>query len=341
MKAIRYYGPEKPLKVEEIEIPKMGDNEVLVKVKAAGICHTDLHFLDGTLTPWKGELPLTLGHEIAGEIIEVGKNVNKFNKGDRVVLDNKVSCGKCHYCKTGHENLCADLDQHGFTIDGGYAEVVKTVERTLVELPTDVSYEVGAILPCATASVYHGLVDIAGLQKGEVLMINGFGGLGTNALQLAKHLGAKTIVTDVSDEKLMLAKKLGADATVNVTVSDVGGEIKKLTDGGGGADVVLELVGTKKAMANALDSLEKAGRYVIIGYTKDKLELSPLNLVVGELKVFGSVSYTHQDLKNVVKLVHEKKINPVVSQTFRLDDIPEALKLLKQGKIIGRAVAKP
>lgn len=340
MKAVRYYGPGKPLRIEEVETPKIGDNEVLVKVKAAGICHTDLHFLDGTLTPWKGELPITLGHEIAGEIIEVGKNVSKFKKGNRVILDNKVSCGKCYYCKTGHDNLCDDLDQHGFTIDGGYAELVKTIERTLVELPTDVSYEVGAILPCAAASVYHGLVDMVELQKGEVLMINGFGGLGTNALKLAKHLGSKTVVTDISDEKLMLAKKLGADATVNVTVSDVKEEIKKLTDGRG-ADVVLELVGTRKAMENALGSLGKAGRYLIIGYTKDMLELSPLNLVVGEFKVFGSVSYTHQDLENVVKLVHAKKIDPVVSQTFRLEDVPEALKLLKEGKIIGRAVAKP
>lgn len=106
MKAIRYYGPGKPLKVEEIEIPKIRENEILVKVKAAGICHTDLHFLDGTLTPWKGELPITLSHEIAGEIIRVGKKVSKFKEGDGVVLNNNVGCGRCHYCKTDHQNLC-------------------------------------------------------------------------------------------------------------------------------------------------------------------------------------------------------------------------------------------
>jgi len=340
MKAVRYYGPGKPLRVEEVETPKIGDTEVLVKVKAVGICHTDLHFLDGTLTPWKGELPITLGHEIAGEIIEVGKNVRKFKEDDRVVLNNNVGCGRCHYCKTGHENLCDDLDQHGFTIDGGYAELIKTVERTLVKLPADVPYEAGSVLPCATASVYHGLVNIAELQKGEVLMINGFGGLGTNALQLAKYLGAKTFVTDISDEKLKLAKKLRADTAINAATSNVSEEIRKLTDGKG-ADVILELVGTKKAMENALSSLGKTGRYVILGYTKDKLELSPLNLVVGEFKVLGSVSYIHQDLENVVKLAHEKKIDPVISKIFRLEDVPEALKLMKEGKIIGRAVAKP
>jgi len=340
MKAVRYYGPGKPLRVEEVETPKIGDNELLVKVKAAGICHTDLHFLDGTLTPWKGELPITLGHEISGEIIEVGKNVNKFKAGDRVVLSNNVGCGKCNYCKTGRQNLCIDLDQHGFTIDGGYAELIKTVESTLVKLPEDVSYEAGSVITCAGASVYHGLIDIAELQKGETLMINGFGGLGSNALQIGKYFGAKTLVTDISDEKLKLAKELGSDATINAATSNVGEEVRKLT-GGRGADVILELVGTKKAMENSLSSLGKMGRYVIMGYTKDKLEVSPLNLVVGEIKVLGSVSYTNQDLENVVKLAHEKKINPVISRIFRLEDVPEALKLMKEGKIIGRTVAKP
>ncbi|MGB9591702.1 MAG: alcohol dehydrogenase catalytic domain-containing protein, partial [Candidatus Kryptoniota bacterium] len=110
MKAIRYYGPNKPLKIEDVEVPKIVDDEVLVKVKAAGICHTDLHFLDGTLVPWKGSLPITLGHEIAGEIEEVGKKVKKFKKGDRVVVNNNKSCGKCEYCRAGMENLCDNLD---------------------------------------------------------------------------------------------------------------------------------------------------------------------------------------------------------------------------------------
>ncbi|MGQ9788696.1 MAG: alcohol dehydrogenase catalytic domain-containing protein [Candidatus Hadarchaeaceae archaeon] len=340
MKAVRYYGPNKPLRIEDIEVPKIGDDEVLVKVKAAGICHTDLHFLDGTLTPWKGTLPITLGHEIAGEIEEVGKEVKKFSRGDRVVLNNNKSCGRCEYCKAGMQNLCDDLDQHGFTIDGGYAEYVKTVERTLVKLPSEIPYEKAAVLPCAAGSVYHGLVDQAKLKAGESLLINGFGGLGTSALQVAKHLGAKVFVVDVSKEKLKIAEGMGADVVVDGTKTNISEEIKKMAEGKG-VNVALELVGLKRTMENAFNSLAKTGRYVIIGYTKDLLEINPLSLVVGEFRIIGSVSYTHQNLVDVVELARKEKISPVVSKIVGLDEIPDVLNQLKEKKIVGRVVATP
>lgn len=339
MKAVRYYGPNKPLKVEEIALPKIKDNEVLVKVKAAGICHTDLHFLDGTLTPWKGELPLILGHEIAGEVYEIGKNVKKVKKGDRVVVNNNIGCGACEYCKTGHQNICPSLDQIGFTVDGGYAEYVKAPEGNLIKLPDNVSYEAGSVLPCAGGSAYHALVSTAGLKKGETLMINGFGGLGTMALQIAKNIGAKVIVVDVAEDKLQLAKKMGADGMINGAKANVPEEVKKLT-GGKGADVIVEFVGRKQTMENAMNSLAKMGRYVIVGYTKDHLDLIPLLISVGEYRILGSVAYTHDDLAAMVKLAHEGKIEPVVSKTFKLEEIPKALELIKEGKIIGRVVGK-
>src|SRR5271157_5975891 len=143
MKAVRFYGSSKPLALEEIEKPTASQKEVVVKVKAAGICHTDLHFLDGTLTPWKGTLPMTLGHEIAGEIESVGPKNKTFRVGDRVVVNNGVPCGKCGYCKAGRQNLCENLDQIGFTMDGGYAEYVKVPTKCLVPLPKGISYEVG------------------------------------------------------------------------------------------------------------------------------------------------------------------------------------------------------
>ncbi|MEM2878167.1 MAG: alcohol dehydrogenase catalytic domain-containing protein [Candidatus Hadarchaeales archaeon] len=340
MKAVRYYGPNKPLKVENVEVPQIGDDEVLIKIKAAGVCHTDLHFLDGTLVPWKGTLPITLGHEIAGEVEETGKNIKNFKKGDRVVVNNNKSCGKCDYCRMGKQNLCSDLDQHGFTIDGGYAEYVKTVERTLIKLPSDVPFEKAAVLPCAVGSVYHALVDLAKLQSGESLLINGFGGLGTSAFQVAKHIGARVFVVDVSKEKLKLAEEMGADGVIDGSTENVGEEIKKMT-GGKGVNVAVELVGLKKTMSNAINSLAKMGRYVIIGYTKDLLEVSPLLLVVGEYHVIGSVSYTHQNLVDVVNLAHMKKISPVVSKTISLEEIPSALDQIKERKIIGRVVAMP
>lgn len=340
LKAVRYYGPEEPLKVEDVEIPQPSSGEVLVKVKAAGVCHTDLHFLDGTLKPWKGELPLILGHEIAGTIVELGEDVKGFRKGDRVVLNNGINCMECYYCKIGHENLCDDLDQHGFTVDGGYAEYVKTPMQTLVKLPNEVSFELGAVLTCGVAATYHSLVDVAQARRGEALLINGVGGLGLNALQIAKHLGLKTIAVDIFEDKLKAAKELGADYIINASSMDVPKTVKEFTEEKG-VDIALELVGTKKAMANAFTSLAKLGRYVIVGYAKDMLELSPLSLVVGEYKVLGSVAYTKRNLEFVVNLAKKGIVKSTITGIFDLDEVEQVLNLIREGKIIGRAVVKP
>jgi alcohol dehydrogenase, propanol-preferring len=340
MKAVRYYEPEKPLKSENIEIPKPNEDEVLIKVKAAGLCHTDLHFLDGTLKPWKGTLPLTLGHEIAGDISEVGTKVKEYKKGERVVVSNVISCGKCYYCKTGHENLCSNLDQIGFTVDGGYAEYVKAPESTLIELPNNVSYESGSVLTCAAASCYHALVGIAQASPGETLLLNGFGGLGSNALQIAKSLGLQVIAVDVSEEKLKSAIDLGALATINATSQKVDEEAKKITKGEG-VDIALELVGRTKTIENAFRSLRKRGRLVFIGYTKDTFTLNPLELVVFEGAIKGSVAYTKSDLRNVVRLASEGKISPIISESYRLDEVNEALEKIRAGQVLGRAVVNP
>jgi len=340
VKAVRFYKAGMPLRVEEVDVPRIGVNEVLVKVKAAGICHTDLHFLDGVIAPWKGTLPLTLGHEIAGEVSDTGRGVRRFRKGDRVVVYNGVPCGKCRFCKDGKENLCMDLDQIGFTLDGGYAEFVKTRADTLVKLPNKVSFESGAVLTCGAGATYHALLDIADLKQGEYLMINGFGGLGAVALQIARSMGAKVIAVDVADEKLVEAERLGAVATINAAESNVGQKVKEMTDGFG-ANVVLELVGREKTMQSALDSLGKTGRMVIVGYTKDQLKATPLHMVTNEWKILASVAYTKKDLEAVVGLAERGKLSPLVSMKVGLEQIEETLQGLREGKILGRAIAQP
>jgi len=340
MKVVRYYAPEEPFRYEEAPIPKIGSKDVLVKVRAAGICHTDLHFLQGVLKPWKGTLPLTLGHEIAGDITSVGDKVTGFKQGDRVVMANVIPCGKCDYCKSGRENLCSDLDQIGFTTDGGYAQFVKAPEKTLVKLPSNVSYENGSVLTCAAASCHHAIVNIAQAKKGETILLNGFGGLGSNALQIAKHIGLKVIAVDVAKEKLDLAEELGAEKTVNATLQNVPEEIKKFT-GGKGVDIAIEFVGRTRTMENAFRSLGKSGRLVFVGYTKDMFTVSPLDLVVSETSVKGSVAYTKKDLESVVKLAGEGKINPVISEKVCLSDVNNTLERMQKGEIMGRAVAIP
>lgn len=340
MKAVRYYAPEQPLRYEEAPMPKISPDEVLIKVQAAGICHTDLHFLDGVLKPWRGTLPLTLGHEIAGDVVSIGKNVKVFKVKDKVVLANVIACGKCEYCKSGRENLCADLDQIGFTADGGYAEYVKTKEQTLVELPENVSYEVGSILTCAAASCYHAIVDIAQAKKGETILLNGFGGLGSNALQIAKHLGLKVIAVDVAKDKLKMAAELGAEKTIDATSQNVQEETKKFTNNNG-VDIAIEFVGRSKTIENAFKSLGKTGRLVFVGYTKDTFTFSPLELVVSEIAIKGSVAYTKKDLEAVVKLASQGKLNPVVSEKVRLTEVNSTLEKMRKGEIMGRAVAIP
>jgi alcohol dehydrogenase, propanol-preferring len=339
MKAARFFGAGTPLKIMDVEVPQISNKEVLVKVKAAGVCHTDLHFLDGTLKPWKGSLPMTLGHEISGEVVETGKGVKTFRKQDHVVLNNGISCGKCIYCKSGRENLCNDLDQLGFTLDGGYAEYVKAPQAALVKLPKNIDYDEGSLLPCGVAACYHAMFDIANLKRGETLLVNGSGGLGLSAIQLANTVGAKTIAVDVVDEKLETARKLGAEV-VNANNQNVPESVKKIT-GGQGVDVALELVGASATMRNALSSLRKTGRYAILGYTKDILETNVLNLVIAETEIRGVVAYTKKDLLAVVRLAQQRKLKPIIGHKYGLEEINSALDSLRHGTIQGRSIIVP
>jgi propanol-preferring alcohol dehydrogenase len=339
MKAARFFDAGTPLKIMDVDVPAISKKEVLVKVRAAGVCHTDLHFLDGTLKPWKGSLPLTLGHEIAGEVVEVGKGVKSFRRNDRVVLNNGISCGKCIYCKSGRENLCNELDQLGFTLDGGYAEYVKAPEAALVKLPKNINYDEGATLPCGVAACYHAMFDIANLKRNETILVNGSGGLGLSAIQLARAVGARAIAVDIVEEKLETARKLGAEV-VNAKNQNVPETVKGIT-GGAGADVALELVGARATMQNALGSLRKTGRYAILGYTKDDLQANVLSLVVSETEIRGVVAYTRKDLLAVVRLAKQGKLKPIVGRKYSLDEIDSALDSLRRGTTQGRSIVAP
>jgi propanol-preferring alcohol dehydrogenase len=183
-------------------------------------------------------------------------------------------------------------------------------------------------------------VGIAQASPGETLLLNGFGGLGSNALQIATSLGLKVIAVDVAEEKLRNAIELGAMAAINAASQKVDEEVKKTTNGEG-VDIALELVGRTKTIENAFRSLRKRGRLVFIGYTKDMFSLSPLELVVSEYSIKGSVAYTKSDLQNVVKLASEHKINPVISASYEISEVNQALEKLRAGQMLGRAVVNP
>ena len=338
MKAARLHEYGKPLNLDEVPIPKIGPNEALVKVKACGVCHTDISLIDGNAR----NLPLTLGHEPAGDVVEVGRDVSQVKVGDRVVASFYLTCGECYFCRIGRESLCTNLVGHlGFNCDGGYAEYLKSPARSLVHLPEEVPYEVGGICGDAVATSYHAVMKRAKVEAGSNVMIQGTGGLGLSTLQVAKLAGARVIAVDIRDEKLEFARKLGADEVINAAEEDVVEAVKRLTDGEG-ADYVFEFVGGAQTIDQAIRSLRRTGKLVIIGHMPEKFSTTASQLISGELEILGSRANTRQDLVDTLKLIKTGKFNikPIITNHYPLSQVNTALNLLRRGEILGRTVIK-
>lgn len=335
MKAARIQELGKPLKIDEISKPEVPDGWSLIKVRSAGVCGTELHILDGLLTP--GKIPMTLGHEISGEVIEVPKD-SGFNPGDRVCVYNLMNCGQCQYCINGHDELCEQaIGQIGFTHDGGFAEYVTVPTRNLVPLPTEVSFSDGALLTCAGMTAVHA-VKLSGIGLLDTVIVNGVGGVGIMVAQVAKIAGARVIAVADSNEKADLMKEIGIEESIVIDNYDsLLEDIRKMTDGRG-ADVFFELVGISASSEAGLKSLAKTGRYVIIGYTKDHIDVDPLWMVIGELKLMASVAGSKKDLEDIVELSRRGQIKTIIQSELELKDINYAIDLIKSRKSLGRNV---
>lgn len=338
MRAARLYGPGRPLVIEEVPKPTPGPGEALVKIAAAGICHTELHFIDGILN--LGVWPITLGHEIAGVVEEVGPGVTSVKPGDRVIVYYYVGCGRCRFCLRGEENLCeSPRAEYGFITDGGFAEYIKVPERNLVKLPDNISFEQAAPIGCSVTTAIHA-TKRASPSVGDYVVVYGVGAVGFALIQYNKLVGAEVIAVGRSPAKLKVAKELGADYVINAKEEDVVKRVMELT-GGRGADVVYELVGTAETMENSLKMLAKRGRLVFIGYWRDKLEVNPLDLVVKEAVITASVGNTLEELVEAVRLVAEGKIKVVVDSVIGLEDINKGIEKLRRGEAVGRIVVNP
>jgi alcohol dehydrogenase, propanol-preferring len=239
VRAVRYQGPRQPFQLERVPIPEPGLGEVRVQIRAAGVCHTELHFESGLLN--LGVAPLTMGHEIAGVIEELGPGVDEGRKGERVLVYYYAGCAACDWCRNGDENLCGQLQaEYGFFNDGGYAEYIVVPERNAVALPENISFEEAAPIGCGVTTAVHGW-NLARVQAKEVVVVYGIGAVGYGLIQVAKHRGARVVGIGRTPRKLELAKELGADLTINAsTEEDVAGAILEWTRGRG-ADVVFEL----------------------------------------------------------------------------------------------------
>jgi alcohol dehydrogenase, propanol-preferring len=338
MRALRYHGPRRPLTLEQLAVPEPGPGEVLVRVTAAGLCHTELHFLSGLLD--LGVAPLTLGHEIAGRIERVGPGVPAARAGERVLVYYYVGCGRCAFCLRGEENLCGELRaEHGFVTDGGFAEYVRVPARNAVPLPGGLSDADAAPIGCGVTTAVHAAA-LAQVGLGDWAVVYGAGAVGFGLVQLARLRGARVIAVGRSPAKLERARALGADATVRAGAEDVAARVRALT-GGRGADAVFELVATKETMGESVKMLAKRGRLVFVGYSEDAFQVHPIQLVVNEQVVTASVGNTLAELRTAVDLVATGRVRTVVDRTLPLEKFQEAFDALSAGKLVGRAVLTP
>lgn len=328
MRAALFYEKGKPLSIEEVEKPKIGDRDVLIRVKACGICGSDIHIIHGE-TP-VGKKPIILGHEISGIVEEKGSKVDNVEIGDRVCVDSIIFCGMCKNCMSGKDNICKFWRLYGIHTDGGLAEYVRVRDINCIRLPENVSFEEGAIITDAVATAYHA-VKLANIQVGDTVAIYGCGGLGIHAIQLARLSGGEVIAVDVIDEKLKLAKRLGAKYTINAMESDVIEEIFNITDGNG-ADVAMEFVGKVKTIVNTLDSVVRGGRVVLVGLCGEDVAYDTRKIVRGQLQVMGSYAFTKKDIVDVVNLVSTGRLDlsNSITHEFSLEDVNQALETLEK-----------
>jgi propanol-preferring alcohol dehydrogenase len=337
MRAVRFHGQGRPVAVEDVEAPRPGRGEVLIDVAAAGVCGTELHFLDGLLTP--ARTPITLGHEVAGTVAELGDGVRGLAVGDRVAVHYLHACGRCARCRAGDDHLCDEpLGMLAFASDGAFAEQLVVPASAAVPVPEGVDLAAAATLCCSGTTAIHA-ARTAGVRPGAVAVVYGTGGVGLAMVQVLRELGARPIAVARNPERLALAAELGAVVTVNATGGDVAEQIRAAT-GGAGADVVFELVGTKESSAAALASLGKQGTLVYVGYSFDRIEIEPLALVVPEQRILTSVGNRRAELVEALDLAARGRlITRVVKRP--LDEAPHVLEDLRAGRVVGRAVLVP
>ncbi len=318
MKAVRFIGANKPLEMQEIPIPDFGERDILLKVKAAGICHSDAHYRAG-ISPVR-PVPLTLGHEVAGVVEKIGSQVTNVRIGDRVCLHYNISCGDCYHCTTGNDQFCEKVLMLGHYTNGGYAEYITVPARNAIHLPDEISFEQGATLMCASATAFHALRK-GRIRPGDRVAIFGAGGLGQSAIQLAKAFGAiEVYAVDINEEKLSLAEQYGA-IPINGKKVNAAEEIKKQTNGKG-VDVVIEMIGLPQTMKQALQCAGVMARVVIVGLSNKPLEVDTYNELLGnEVELIGSNDHHLQELPLLVEMARKKILDTsqVVTRTVGLD----------------------
>lgn len=336
MRALVYRGPG-DVRVEAMPDPEPGPGEVLLEVTAAGICGTDRHIVAGELGVAPGTVP---GHEIAGRIVGLGDGVASWKPGNRVISYGQVTCGECGQCRRGHDYRCRRPQVMGMSRQGGFAELIAVPEQCLVAVPDAVADDVAAIVPDAIATPYHALVGIGRIRARESLVVIGAGGLGLQAVLLARMKGAGSIVAvDPSPAARQAALGAGADEVLDPAAHDDPGKVLYgLTSG---ATLALECVGRGKTVELGMRSLAPGGRLVVVGVGHDRPRLPALiRFVAGETSIHGSFGSTIAEIETVLGLIADGRldVSQSISQSVPLSDVPE---VFAQAPTPGRTVIVP
>ena len=333
MKAAVVHEFKQPLVVEEVPKPQPGPGEVIVKIETSGLCHTDIHAAHGDW-PIKPKLPLIPGHEGVGIVESIGVGVTEVKEGDRVALPwLGYACGACEYCASGWETLCKSQINTGYGIDGSYAEYARGFARYVGRVPKGVDPLDAAPLTCAGVTTYKA-VKVSGARPSDLVAVFGIGGLGHMALQYATIAGATVVAVDVKDEKLELARSLGATHTVNAMREDPVQVIQAL----GGADAAISLAASPKPISQAFYSLRRGGTLVLVGLPADNfVELPIFETVLSGIHVVGSIVGTRVDLAEVFEL-HAAGKTRVIRENRELTQVNEAIDDVLAGRVDARIV---
>jgi len=349
MKAARITSPQQPLEVMDIETPKPKDVEVVVKVKATGVCHSDLHLWEGGYDTGDGfmkvtdrgvKFPVTPGHEIVGTVSEVGGAVQGISVGDNVLVYPWIGCGICSACRVGNDNICDTPRSLGVFQNGGYAEYVLVPHFKFLAKIDGIDLDAATSLACSGLTAYTAIKK-SNANSQHNMVIFGAGGLGLMGVQIARAItNANIICVDIDDAKLTLAKELGADSAVNSKDPDAAQKIISLCNGKG-ADCVIDFVNAPPTVKMGLTVLRKRGNMILVGLFGGSIDLSLVTIPLKAITIQGAYTGNYNDMLELIGLAKRGVINPTISKRYSLSDANTALEDLKARKIIGRAVINP
>lgn len=346
MKAAQLQQTRQPLAMIDVDQPVASPGSVVIKVEAEGICRTDWHVWNGDWG-WVGmspDLPLIMGHEFGGTVVEVGQGVRTVKVGDRVTTPFHEACGTCAYCLTGRSNLCDNLEFIGLTHSGGYAEYteIRNADYNCIHLPDNVDALSAAAIGCRYMTAYHAVTRQGRMSPGEWVVVYGAGGVGLSAVQIANALGGLVIAVDLADDKLAKASAEGAVHTINASSNDAPAMVRELT--GGGAHVAIGGIGAQVVVESAVMSLRKGGRLAQVGLTSQaeqgRVSIPLDHIIETEIEIAGSVGNPHADYPHLMNLVSKGVLQPsrIVGQRLALAEVQGVLDAMDSFETVGFSV---